>query len=71
MSKYPFESIEPKWQKYWEVNKTFKVGEDASVPKEKRGFAPLSLKPAINSKKSVTAKSTPMPADHLPLFEKS
>ncbi len=38
MSKYPFESIEPKWQKYWEVNKTFKVGEDASVPKEKRRY---------------------------------
>ena len=38
MSKYPFESIEPKWQKYWEVNKTFKVGEDASFPKEKRRY---------------------------------
>ncbi len=38
MSKYPFESIEPKWQKYWEDNKTFKVGEDASVPKEKRRY---------------------------------
>ena len=38
MSKYPFESIEPKWQKYWEVNKTFKVGEDAAYPKEKRRY---------------------------------
>ena len=38
MSKYPFESIEPKWQKYWEVNKTFKVGEDSSFPKEKRRY---------------------------------
>ena len=38
MSKYPFESIEPKWQKYWEENKTFKVREDASFPKEKRMY---------------------------------
>ncbi len=38
MSKYPFESIEPKWQKYWEDNKTFKVGEDAAYPKEKRRY---------------------------------
>ncbi|MBR5096371.1 MAG: class I tRNA ligase family protein, partial [Treponema sp.] len=38
MSKYPFESIEPKWQKYWEDNKTFAVKEDASVPKEKRRY---------------------------------
>ena len=38
MSKYPFESIEPKWQKYWDDNKTFKTVEDASVPKEKRRY---------------------------------
>ena len=38
MSKYPFESIEPKWQKYWEENKTFKVSEDSSFPKEKRMY---------------------------------
>jgi leucyl-tRNA synthetase len=38
MSKYPFESIEPKWQKYWEDNKTFKVSEDAAYPKEKRRY---------------------------------
>lgn len=38
MSKYPFESIEPKWQKYWEENKTFKASEDESVPKEKRRY---------------------------------
>ena len=38
MSKYPFESIEPKWQNYWEKNKTFKVTEDESVPKEKRRY---------------------------------
>lgn len=38
MSKYPFESIEPKWQKYWETNKTFKVTEDEKFPKEKRMY---------------------------------
>ena len=38
MSKYPFENIEPKWQKYWEDNKTFKVREDLSYPKEKRMY---------------------------------
>jgi len=38
MSKYPFETIEPKWQKYWEENKTFKVNEDPSVPKGKRRY---------------------------------
>ncbi len=38
MSKYPFENIEPKWQKYWEDNKIFKVREDQSVPKEKRMY---------------------------------
>lgn len=38
MSKYPFESIEPKWQKYWDENKTFKVTEDEKYPKEKRMY---------------------------------
>lgn len=38
MSKYPFESIEPKWQKYWDDNKTFKVTEDEKFPKEKRMY---------------------------------
>jgi leucyl-tRNA synthetase len=38
MAKYPFETIEPKWQKYWEEHKTFKVTEDPSVPKEKRRY---------------------------------
>ena len=28
MSKYPFNEIEPKWQKYWEENKTFKAEEE-------------------------------------------
>jgi leucyl-tRNA synthetase len=35
---YPFESIEPKWQKYWEEHKTFKAQEDPSIPKEKRRY---------------------------------
>ena len=38
MSKYPFTEIEKKWQNYWEENKTFKVTEDPSVPKEKRKY---------------------------------
>ena len=38
MSKYPFNEIEPKWQKYWEENKTFKAEEDPSYPKEKRAY---------------------------------
>ena len=35
MSKYPFENIEPKWQKYWEDNKIFKVREDEAFTKDK------------------------------------
>ncbi|HPX12796.1 MAG TPA: class I tRNA ligase family protein, partial [Treponemataceae bacterium] len=38
MAKYPFETIEPKWQQFWETNKTFRAVEDASVPKEKRAY---------------------------------
>ena len=38
MAKYPFETIEPKWQKFWEENKTFKTTEDQSFPKEKRRY---------------------------------
>ncbi len=38
MSKYPFESIEPKWQKYWDEHKTFKTTEDEKYPKEKRMY---------------------------------
>lgn len=30
---YPFNEIEPKWQKYWDVNQTFRVTEDPSKPK--------------------------------------
>ncbi len=38
MSKYPFNEIEAKWQKYWEENKTFKTTEDPSFPREKRKY---------------------------------
>ena len=35
---YPFQTIEPKWQKYWADNKTFRATEDPSFPKEKRRY---------------------------------
>jgi leucyl-tRNA synthetase len=38
MAKYPFETIEPKWQKYWAENKTFRAVEDPSIPKDKRRY---------------------------------
>ena len=38
MSKYPFESNESKWQKFWEENKTFKAVEDEKYPTEKRMY---------------------------------
>ena len=38
MAKYPFETIEPKWQRYWEENKTFRVTEDPAVPQDKRAY---------------------------------
>ncbi len=38
MAKYPFETIEPKWQKFWDENKTFRATENASVPKDKRRY---------------------------------
>lgn len=38
MSKYPFSEIEPKWQKFWDENKTFKVSEDEKYPKNKRMY---------------------------------
>ncbi len=31
--KYDYNKIEPKWQKYWEENQTFKVTEDKTKPK--------------------------------------
>jgi len=38
MAKYPFESIEPKWQKRWERDKTFRTVEDPAFPKDKRRY---------------------------------
>ena len=38
MAKYPFDTIEPKWQEYWEKNKTFRTVEDPSIPKNKRYY---------------------------------
>jgi len=38
MAKYPFETIEPKWQKFWADNKTFKTAEDPAIPKDKRMY---------------------------------
>ena len=38
MSKYPFQNIEPKWQKYWEDNNIFKVYEDEKFAKDKRRY---------------------------------
>ena len=35
---YPFQHIEPKWQKYWDEHKTFRAVEDESIPKEKRRY---------------------------------
>ncbi|MCF0241902.1 MAG: class I tRNA ligase family protein, partial [Treponema sp.] len=35
---YDFKNIEPKWQKYWAENKTFRVTEDESIPSEKRRY---------------------------------
>ncbi|MDR2758861.1 MAG: leucine--tRNA ligase [Spirochaetaceae bacterium] len=38
MAKYPFNTIETKWQKYWEEHKTFKAIEDPAFPKERRRY---------------------------------
>jgi len=38
MSKYPFNTIEKKWQSYWENQKTFKVTEDPDIPQDKRVY---------------------------------
>ncbi|MDR2601751.1 MAG: leucine--tRNA ligase [Spirochaetaceae bacterium] len=35
---HPFAEIEPKWQAFWEANKTFKTVKDLSYPKEKRRY---------------------------------
>ncbi|MDR0409354.1 MAG: leucine--tRNA ligase [Spirochaetaceae bacterium] len=38
MPKYPFETIEPKWQRYWDEHKSFRAAEDPATPKEKRRY---------------------------------
>ncbi|MDR0456826.1 MAG: leucine--tRNA ligase [Treponema sp.] len=38
MAKYPFETIEPKWQKYWAERKTFRAVEDPAFPKDRRRY---------------------------------
>ncbi|MFP4637703.1 MAG: leucine--tRNA ligase [Spirochaetaceae bacterium] len=38
MERYPFSSIEKKWQRFWEENKVFKVEEDPSIPPERRKY---------------------------------
>ena len=38
MANYPFETIEPKWQRYWEEHKTFRVTEDPAFPADKRVY---------------------------------
>jgi leucyl-tRNA synthetase len=35
MSRYPFQQIEKKWQKYWEKNKTFRTPDDIDTSKPK------------------------------------
>ncbi|HAP43715.1 MAG: leucine--tRNA ligase [Spirochaetes bacterium GWD1_61_31] len=38
MAKYPFSEIEPKWQKYWDANQTFRAVEDPAFAKAKRRY---------------------------------
>jgi leucyl-tRNA synthetase len=38
MAKYPFTEIEKKWQQRWEADKSYRVVEDPSIPKEKRAY---------------------------------
>ncbi|AEF81610.1 leucine--tRNA ligase [Leadbettera azotonutricia] len=38
MAKYPFETIEPKWQKFWADHKTFKAVEDPGFAQDKRRY---------------------------------
>ncbi|MDR2418733.1 MAG: leucine--tRNA ligase [Treponema sp.] len=37
MARYPFDSIEPKWQRYWDEHKTFKARE-TDAPRDKRRY---------------------------------
>ena len=36
--RYPFDTIEAKWQKHWDDNRTFAVSEDPGVPRERRRY---------------------------------
>ena len=38
MATYPFDIIEPKWQRYWETHKTFRALEDPAIPREQRRY---------------------------------
>ncbi len=38
MNQYDFKTIEKKWQATWDREKTFRVTEDTSVPREKRAY---------------------------------
>ncbi|GHT97910.1 leucine--tRNA ligase [Spirochaetia bacterium] len=38
MAKYPFDTIEPKWQRYWDTHKTFHAEEDPAFPRDKRRY---------------------------------
>ena len=38
MDSYPFNKIEPKWQKFWDDNKTFQTLENDNFPPEKRCY---------------------------------
>jgi leucyl-tRNA synthetase len=38
MAKYPFETIESRWQGYWEEHKTFRATEDPAYPKDRRRY---------------------------------
>ena len=46
MSRYNFQDVEKKWQKYWEINKTFKT----SVDKKKKKFYCLEMFPYPSGK---------------------
>ena len=46
MSRYNFQDIEKKWQKYWEDNKSFKT----VINKKKRNFIALEMFPYPSGK---------------------
>jgi len=54
MAKYPFDTIEPKWQNFWETHKTFKAVEDPTKPKDKRAYV-LDMFPTLRAPGSTSA----------------